>query len=426
MAVAGLSLEALLKECGVPTEVGTHLSKLNIKSTNLFATWSKTIDDVERFTATCEFVKQANEEVRDEIHAKLRLAWLQAKAALDRSMKRKAEGLTDEVLDSPLDHALQESLISSAVADYKWKSLEGSTYCSDNLLGRFRREFVNTAHTLLPFRKSKTSAAMQGAGGEYKRSRIADKISILFDGLDDTSAPAKNFDLLDWMFAFEYTARSWAIVGNYDVEYVPMDSESLAKKTVRYAHMADLEAYRRELAGDIPCLRKLNTEESVLNYKEKLEEEIRKKAIEFARPPLKYPWGLSLLKACDVKASLWTKLDYLLIPRYWAQWSRHLPSAPPPQLMAIEDSSGGGASSAQGGKADGKGKREPKKKVKKGKQTADGQKVCFKFNGNKGCQTAGCQFKHVCNVTMPSGAICGGSHSRKNHDPAKHGAPKQQ
>ena len=49
MAVAGLSLEALLKECGVPTEVGTHLSKLNIKSTNLFATLAKTIDDVVRY-----------------------------------------------------------------------------------------------------------------------------------------------------------------------------------------------------------------------------------------------------------------------------------------------------------------------------------------------------------------------------------------
>ena len=75
------------------------------------------------------------------------------------------------------------------------------------------------------------------------------------------------------------------------------------------------------------------------------------------------------------------------------------------------------------GKKDGDGNR---KKGKKPKMTSDGHTVCFRLNGDKGCSQRNCQLKHVCNVVMPNGAICGCSHSRKNHDPANHGTPKQQ
>ena len=77
------------------------------------------MDEVENITVNCEHLKRMQEPGRDEIHAKLRLAWLQAKASLDRSMKRNAEGLIDEILDLSLEHSLQEYLIATAVAEYK-------------------------------------------------------------------------------------------------------------------------------------------------------------------------------------------------------------------------------------------------------------------------------------------------------------------
>ena len=56
------------------------------------------------------------------------------------------------------------------------------------------------------------------------------------------------------------------------------------------------------------------------------------------------------------------------------------------------------------------------------RETTDGVKFCTPYN-ERGCRREGCPFKHACDAKLKgSGAPCGGSHTRRNHDEKKHGA----
>ena len=94
----------------------------------------------------------------------LRLAFLQAKTNLNRMLKRRSEGLQDEVIDSPLDPTVHDGLISTSCAFYSWKRIDPHKLGSSRIVGRFKREFAAYAHSVFPIKKMVTSAEAASTG----------------------------------------------------------------------------------------------------------------------------------------------------------------------------------------------------------------------------------------------------------------------
>ena len=137
---------------------------------------------------------------------------------------------------------------------------------------------------------------------------------------------------------------------------------------------------------------------------------MRSKAIDRSRPSLKLPWAAPRLKAIEIKASLWAKTDHLLIEREGYAWGKPIRSHTRRQ-STMDHQPITKPSMVEAGKGKGDKGKDNDTKGSLGK-TADGEGICYTFNGDKGCKSSNCAFAHVCYVVMPSGVACGGSHSR--------------
>ena len=407
------SLEQLLKDVDAPTDVLQILKDLGCGKADLFATAIKDQDDVPKLLAQSRYKDSIG------VEAQLRLAWLQAKTNLSRTLKRRAEGLVDEVIDSPLDPSVHDSLISSACTFYNWKRVDPHRIGSNRLIGRFKREFSAYAHSVFPIKKVVTSAEASQTG-EAKRSRIADRMTLVMDDEEDGGREAKGIDLLMWLDFFETLTSSWAICGCYDVEFVGADGKTTKMK---FAHLSDVDQYRREFVVEAIALRKEFTDSSVMEYLDVIELFFRGIAVELGKPPQRLPWGMALLRALESKSSIWTKRANILIPRRMphkpepTQPNRGLAIPFQPNQPNVPNSPG---RFKHGDKNGGKQKEKGKGK---GKRTKEGKTPCFLYNGS-GCNRSDCRFDHVCSAVLSDGMACGSKHKASEHDPKKHGKTK--
>eukprot|EP00973_Karenia_brevis_P028100 3871199-Karenia_brevis.AAC.1 len=57
----------------------------------------------------------------------------------------------------------------------------------------------------------------------------------------------------------------------------------------------------------------------------------------------------------------------------------------------------------------------------------NGQDICKRFNDQRGCKPNCPQGKlHLCDILLASNKACGGTHTRSQHDPKRHGVPQTQ
>ena len=406
------SLEAILEGVGAPDGVLTILKKLNCGRADLFAVAVKESEDVDKL------LKGSTYEGNVGVEAQTRLALMEARTLLQRNLKRRAEGLSDEHLDSPLDSGVQDEMVSKACVFYSWKRVDVHKICNNRLIGRFRREFIAFAHSLFPIRKVATAAEAQSSS-EPKRSRLADRITVIVDGQEENDGSEKGIDLLTWLDLFETLTITWAVCGCYEIDWKDRD-ERVVK--IKMAHQSDLDQYRREFVTEALILRKTFTDASVVLYLDTIELSFRSHACELGKPPLKMPWGLALLKAQEVKAANWSKRDNLLVARQRKNDGRQppppsTPTWPPAHLPAFAALANEPYNQPNVPASP----RKPRGGKNKAKETTkDGKVPCFLYNG-AGCKRPQCRFAHVCNVVLKEGGLCGAKHPASSHDEKQHG-----
>ena len=333
-------------------------------------------------------------EIKDAIHkniptmkdnhsdlSKTKMAWREAEAQISRGVKRSAEGLDNEALDDPLQIEVFRSIKTTFKSCYNWTdSFDSRRIGCDSLHGRFRREFERKQPTMFTILKARSLAKSQKEG-QVKKTRLDNNIEIHQKDKDGYDGPAS---LTKWFACFDIMVNTWAVTGCFDVMY--------KGESRKYIHWAEAQAYQFEFTIKANELTELHHQEyKIFQYLSTVEEEIRSKAVEFARGESECPWGEALTTARKECAHIWQeKRDRLAVKNTQQDNLRsHQPQRtasfqPPQQDLPV--------------------------------------KFCNNFNRGI-CKTPNCRFPHQCNVILKNGKLCGAkNHGAKSHK-EEHGTP---
>ena len=406
-ASVSTTLRALLEKNGVDESVIAFLGESGCKELSSFSNWVEQKAELKQAVID----KTPKKDDPGEL-AKLKQAWREAEALNSRSLKRAAEGLQGEELDSPLDSDVQKQVEDNFRKAYGWPGLPSRQVACDSLLGRVKREFERRQPSMFSILRVRTLAQAQ-RGNPLKTRRLSESVSLqLGEGEDDT--PASTNGLYAWLLLLQVLCTTWAVAGCFY-------TEAGSGKRDRFAHWAQTCEYYSEIAYRAHEALLLFTEESVVGWIQMVEEEMRARAIELVRGVQKELWGNALLQALKDCSHRWAETRTSLNPRAKAVRPQ-LPVNPqtpvppgtptPPGRPQPLPPPGGPAPSP--------------KKWKTGSTLMNGASVCKRWNDPRGCAKACPNGKaHVCDIVLASsGRICGRKdHPRTKHEPAKHGMP---
>ena len=332
------------------------------------------------------------------------MAWRQAEAIYQRSLKRISEGLQDEPLDEALDVGVQDNVEENFKKFYSWKAFQPEEIGADTLLGRVFREFQKWKPSMYAISKVKSVAITQHSTHSAKR-HCGGGVTVTVDGEDDADGYSMAM-FLSFLYALEVLCNTWALAGCFDTE-----SKEYPGK---FAHWADTTAYYKVIRDNGTKELTQYTEDSVIVYCREVEEEFRRRAISLTRSSEKIPWGAALAKVIKDNSNIWQNKRELLVRRV--------------TLTAHVGDSGPRSKKGKGSGKD----AAPKGTTAKDKATwatarkdASGNDICKMFNDVRGCKDW-CPAKraHVCDVVLASGKTClSKSHARTGHNPAQHGNP---
>ena len=149
-------LTTLLKENGCFDEVIVELTKLGCTKMNLMAHWFGDPNEVSTYLQTIE-------KAKDNPAQRAALLFVSAKSQeLSRiSLKRCAQGLSDEALDEPLPPDHQRDILARAQAFYRWGIVGSRRLCCDSQLAKIRREFQQLQPSMAQVGKVRTLAQSQ-------------------------------------------------------------------------------------------------------------------------------------------------------------------------------------------------------------------------------------------------------------------------
>ena len=161
-------LRALLTNNGVEESVIEWLGSnaQGCRTMKVFANW---VDSKSELQATVLDHITDLRASRAQLGA-LKQAWREAEGIVSRSLKRAAEGLSDEALDEPLQPDVQKALEKVFAETYRWQ-LAAVHMPSDSLLGRGKREFERRQPSMFAVGRAKSLAASQRST-PIKRHRI--------------------------------------------------------------------------------------------------------------------------------------------------------------------------------------------------------------------------------------------------------------
>ena len=409
------SLRTLLKTNGLQDDVIKHIESLTCTSLSLFAVWLTNADQI-----ADRLMKDTAWSANHGVHARLAMAWGEAKAEHDRNTKRKSEGISPANVDEPLREDVQETMIASFRTTYGLKDMLAFLMAADSIFGRIRREFEAHTPSMMNIMKVRTQADTRGGGA--KKHKVSETVTMVTDALEEDTPGAASL----WNFTelFRVLVTAWAICGNFDAQWAPSGE---AKHAVRYAHLSDVTEYLYEFLGKVADLKRTYTDYSIMLYLEAVEKKVRAKAISLARGQDKMPWGLALLRALIASASAWSSEERLLQERNQKKT---------PQSFQNQGNKGGGRqhTSTPGLLAitDGNQWRSFGKDKHKGQHTKGNGKdksnpfLCKFFNGAGGCRSgASCRAKHACNATLQNGQLCMQKHPATDHSDQTHGQRKK-
>ena len=390
----------------LPTTVVNHVESLECIRLDTFANWAESVEE------SCTLFFQGTELGSVANKAKMRSAINKARTMVARANDRAADGLTDEAPDEPLRAEDQAELEERHNRLYGIDQLDSDMYCSDLLLGRWKREFARSAPNPFDFARFKSRAEARGEKVK-KVEKISDRCSMLVD------APAESVtkfqgDPFIFFEVFEATVNSWCLAGCFHVMF--QDVNETAPKNTIYCHRKEAYPYYRTFRKKFADLRRIFTDKSTLLYLFAVETKVRAKAIDLARSNAKVPFGIALQRALILESTAWQMESTTLrapesnTPRR-EETKREIPSGSGFQVVTTSPT-------VQPNNADNK----PVLAT-----SFQGKKICTFYNANKkGCRAASkCKDAHVCNrILLSSSKVCGAGHQGCKHKPAEHGKIK--
>ena len=407
-------LKMMLDRNSVEEEVQNKMIALKCISIEDFANW---VDDKkelkDKILATTDFKDDASQNSR------IKMAWRQAEAVVEKKLKRTSEGLTEEPLDDPLDEGVQKGVIELFAKTWSWPgNIIPERMGSDSLLGRVFREFQAWKPTLYPLSKVRSLASVQSKASSSAKRRVGDRVTLTFDGQDDEPADEAS-TILCLLWELEVLANTWVVAGAYKVEYQATQ--------VVFAGWPAVYNYQVLVKDEATARLAEYTEQSVVAYVTAVEEAFRVKALGHVRSAAKVPWGAALTLVTKEHANYWDHKSDILVKR-----------RPSVVLREREQTNQGGNSRGGGRQQNAPGTMPVKKEVRE--RTTEYNKhwetskydnkngyICKPWNDPRGCKDKCPRGQtHCCDVMLSNGRICAStSHNRWAHRVADHGAPKK-
>ena len=325
--------------------------------------------------------------------ARLKQAWKEANGINQTRLKRLGQGLTEELLDEPLDSEARKSKYATFQNFYQW-TLKAKEMVCDSLLGRIVREFDSCQPTMFPILRTKSLANSQRSQ-PAKKHRIADSVQLSVGATEDDMQVEDQGKMRTYFSCFRVLGAGWAVAGCFDVQF--------EGKSVKFCHWQHVCTYIKDLEDKAWHAIDKYPEDIVLQYILETEEKIRATAIEKCRND-GMPWGYALLHAWKEEADVWSDARDLLSVTRASQLAPRVLEA---TKLATNDPPAAKAKPATGA------------------TLPSGVKLCKRWNDARGCSSGGkCERgdAHACDVLLLTGAVCASpSHRRFEHDPVKHG-----
>ncbi len=422
MAVMESSFKKYLEKLEVRADVIEYLRSSSCLSFEDFANWVDVAGEVK------DVILQKS-PAKDDLGqlARIKQAWKEITAIVDRRNKRKAEGMSVEDPDEPLDSDIQKSVIATFNSAYGWPGLSNEEMGSDSLLGRIRRECEKQQPTMFSIDRTKSMAkAMRSAS--TRKSKLSELVMMEVraeDGVQVSDLNQVSHPLYKFFDKCKVFFNTTAVAGCFDITW--------HGKTMKYVHWAQVHQYQSVLARRSWMLVGRFSDEAIVVCVTAVEEQFRSKAIELTRGEDNVPWGMALVEAQKTNVEVWREVMDLLgiggVPAPFAvldqpsgqgteqpltpppptrpdKWPRPEPKVRP--IKAVADT------------------EVPRKQWKTANMIAQNWKICKKFNDKRGCKGKTCPDgnANVCDVVITGNKVCARSdHNRAQHDPQKHGAP---
>ena len=268
----------LVVTCELPSTVADHLVELECTRLDYFSQWAETVEE------TCTQLYRGTDLGTVPNKAKMRAAIQKARTMVARANERSAEGLTDDLPDEPLRAEDQAELEERHNKLYGIEQLDSDIYCSDLLLGRWKREFSRSAPGPFEFSRFKTRAEARGDKAK-KVEKVSERCAMMIDAPAESSYVIS--DPFAWFDAFEGTINSWCLAGCFKVMFQDV-LDTVAKEHI-YCHRKDAYPYFRTFKKKFSELRRIFSDKSSLAYLAAVETKVRAKAIDLARSNSKIP-----------------------------------------------------------------------------------------------------------------------------------------
>ena len=203
-------LRLILERQGFQKETIEWLQDQQCLSVSVFCTWA---DDLGQWTKIRQPSPKAS--VPAEV-PRVKAAWKKALLFDERRSKREAEGLAPEEVDDPLPSHVYKYVTAVALAFYNWKTWDSFLICCDGQFGRFRSDFQAYQPSSFAVNRIQSLGASQRRSAP-KKSRVADRVSVLVDG-DDSDVEGAS-DLWSWCGKLETMTTTFGIAGAFQVPF---------------------------------------------------------------------------------------------------------------------------------------------------------------------------------------------------------------
>ena len=413
------TLAALFKDNDLDSEVLQALAEkpFGLTSVKHFANFFETKGDVQEL-----FLKGSKWKDDGTVVANVKQAWREAEAMVSRGLKRAADGLPEEAIDEPLRKPIEEGLKTTFYTLHGIQ-IPALWLGTPSLVGRLYRELQKRlSHTAMRMDKVKSvDQALQSGPPQLKRLRLANDVEV---SLGEQSQPEYigaiyqyTLKLKTFLFSLAY-AGAWKVTeDSIEVAWVPLQ--------LCLDHLANAEGFIARNSGSIP-------DHQLLRAVEKRDETVRSKWAELYRG-CSASYGKVMKESEAFASTIWIA-DIVAAATDHSQRGGD-GNRKQKQQQQQQQQGGGGRriDSVDLTRTDSSAflNGSPSRplaitnaaarygsKIKTCKTDPKKQRYCKAWNdlrNGSGCTVKSCSDRHACDVLLPSGKPCDGSHRRAHH-----------
>ena len=210
-------LSQLLNRNRLSEAMSDHLLKLGIESLSDFVG----LVDSQSYESELKTLIVDKSACKDDLVqlSRVRNAWKEAHMTVEKSRKRRIEGIVDDC-DDPLDSGTQETLLKTFNTMYG-VTLNMHMMPSDTLLGRVYREFCRGAPTVIPAKKI-MSLYKASAGASRESVSLGSNIMVQV-----SSEPPAIKTVVGYYWSLRVLAHAYALAGTHKVPSIASPSKQV-------------------------------------------------------------------------------------------------------------------------------------------------------------------------------------------------------